>query len=186
MHSWVSHSIPVSQQAIEKSLDFCRELKSPNLDQGWPDEKFQTKFKSICREQKPLGPIWIFLDKYGKNVSILFDAIRFKCTIDIRQEIFSIVTGTFLITKILLSIFFLESSARFEGKQNDGIYRCNQQHESKSSGCDFLTIYPTELMIHLEWHACKDQPVDDSFKLKPTDETFTKHPAYKTTGIGMG
>ena len=81
---------------------------------------------------------------------------------------------------------FLESNARFDGKQNDGIYRCNQQHESKSSGCDFLTIYPTELMIHLEWHACKDQPVDDSFKLKPTDETFTKHPAYKTTGIGMG
>ena len=41
-------------------------------------------------------------------------------------------------------------------------------------------------MIHLEWHACKDHPPDDSFKLKLTDETFTKHPGYNTTGIGMG
>ena len=81
---------------------------------------------------------------------------------------------------------FLESSARFEGKQNDGIYRCNQQHESKSTGCDYLMIYPTELMIHLEWHACKDKPVDDSFKLNLTDETFAKHTGYNTTGIGIG
>ena len=97
-NAFLGKSLHFSVQAIEKSLDFCRDVKSPNLDQGWPDEKFQAKFKSICREQKPLGPIWIFLDKFGKNVSILFDAIRFKCTIDIRQELFSIVTGTLLIT----------------------------------------------------------------------------------------
>ena len=41
-------------------------------------------------------------------------------------------------------------------------------------------------MIHLEWHACKDKPVDDSFKLNLTDETFAKHAGYNTTGIGIG
>ena len=63
---------------------------------GWSDEKIQM-FKSICRDQKPLGPIWIFLDKFGKNVETLFDEIRFKCIIDIRREIFSIVNGMIIL-----------------------------------------------------------------------------------------
>ena len=48
--------------AYRKNLDFCRDIKSPSLDKGWPDEKFQNDFKKICRDQKPLGPIWIFLN----------------------------------------------------------------------------------------------------------------------------
>ena len=77
--------------AYRKNSEFCRDIKSPKMD-GWSDEKIQM-FKSICRDQKPLGPIWIFLDKFGKNVETLFDEIRFKCIIDIRREIFSIVNG---------------------------------------------------------------------------------------------
>ena len=77
-----------------RNSDFCRDIKSPSLDKGWPDEKFQNDFKKICRDQKPLGPIWLFLDKCGKNLETLFDEIRFRCTIDIRREIFSIVNGT--------------------------------------------------------------------------------------------
>ena len=84
--------------AYRKNLDFCRDIKSPSLDKGWPDEKFQNDFKKICRDQKPLGPIWIFLNKMGKNLETLFDEIRFRCTIDIRREIFGIVNGKIIIS----------------------------------------------------------------------------------------
>jgi len=107
-------------------------------------------------------------------------------SLSLQAKLYVLILFKYIIPLTCLKSFALESNARFEGKQNDGIYRCNQQQENKSSGCDFLTIYPTELMIHLEWHACKDHPPDDSFKLKLTDETFTKHPAYNTSGIGMG